>query len=31
MPSEERYIARDDPIACAHVVVDGSHPLDPSG
>jgi uridine kinase len=28
MPSEERYIARDDPVACAHLVVDGSRPLD---
>ena len=24
IPSEERYIARDDPVSCAHVVVDGS-------
>jgi uridine kinase len=27
MPAEDRYVAEDDPIACAHVVVDGSHPL----
>jgi uridine kinase len=24
MPAEDRYVERDDPIACAHVVVDGS-------
>jgi len=24
IPSEERYVRRDDPIACAHVVVDGT-------
>ena len=24
MPSEDRYVARDDPIPSAHVVVDGS-------
>jgi uridine kinase len=24
MPSEERYVERDDPISCAHLVVDGS-------
>jgi uridine kinase len=28
MPSEDRYVERDDPIACAHLVVDGSFPLD---
>lgn len=27
MPSEERYVERDDPIPSAHVVVDGSRPL----
>ena len=27
MPSEDRYVERDDPIACAHVVVDGAGPL----
>jgi uridine kinase len=27
MPAEERYIARDDPVSCAHVVVDGSEPV----
>lgn len=29
MPSEERYVERDDPIACAHVVVSGLG--DPAG
>ncbi len=24
MPMEDRYVARDDPIACAHVIVDGA-------
>ncbi len=24
MPSENRYIARDDPVSCAHLVVDGA-------
>jgi uridine kinase len=28
MPMEDRYVARDDPVACADVVVDGSRPLD---
>jgi uridine kinase len=28
MPSEDRYVERDDPIACADLVVDGSAPLD---
>ena len=27
MPSEDRYVERDDPIACAHLVVDNSEPL----
>jgi uridine kinase len=27
MPSEERYVAEDDPVSCAHLVVDGSRPL----
>jgi uridine kinase len=27
MPSEDRYVERDEPIACAHVIVDGSRPL----
>jgi uridine kinase len=27
MPSEDRYVERDDPIACADVVVDGSSAL----
>jgi uridine kinase len=28
MPMEDRYVARDDPVACAHLVVDGSRPLE---
>lgn len=28
MPSEDRYVERDDPISCADIVVDGSQPLD---
>jgi len=24
MPSEDRYVERDDPVSCAHLVVDGS-------
>jgi uridine kinase len=28
MPSEDDYVERDDPIACADVIVDGSRPLD---
>ena len=27
MPSEDRYVERDDPISCADIVVDGSMPL----
>ena len=27
MPSEDRYVERDDPIACADVVVDGAGPV----
>lgn len=27
MPGEDRYVERDDPVACAHVVVDGGGPL----
>jgi uridine kinase len=27
IPSEDRYVERDDPIACADVIVDGSRPL----
>jgi uridine kinase len=27
MPAEDRYVQRDDPIACADLVVDGSGPL----
>jgi uridine kinase len=28
IPMEERYVERDDPISCAHVVVDGGGPLE---
>ncbi len=31
MPREDRYVATDDPIACADLVVDGSSPLEGSG
>jgi uridine kinase len=31
MPSEDRYVAADDPIPSAHVVVDGSKPLAGAG
>jgi uridine kinase len=27
MPSEDRYVERDDPVACAQLIVDGSSPL----
>ena len=27
MPSEARYVARDRPLECAHLVVDGTAPL----
>jgi uridine kinase len=27
IPAEERYVERDDPVTCAHLVVDGSRPL----
>ena len=27
MPSEDAYVARDNPIACAHLVIDGAAPL----
>jgi hypothetical protein len=27
MPSEDRYVATDDPVSCAHLVVDGGGPL----
>jgi uridine kinase len=27
MPSEDRYVERDDPVACADLIVDGSGPL----
>jgi uridine kinase len=26
MPGEDRYVERDDPVACAHVIVDGGTP-----
>ena len=26
MPSEDRYVERDDPVSCAHIVVDGVGP-----
>lgn len=29
MPAEDRYVATDDPIACAHLVVDGEGPHRP--
>ena len=28
MPAEDLYVERDDPVACADVIVDGSAPLD---
>lgn len=28
MPSEDRYVERDDPIACAHLVIDGGEMVD---
>ena len=27
MPSEDSYVARDNPQACAHLIVDGTKPL----
>jgi uridine kinase len=27
IPSEEAYVARDNPLACAHMIVDGTRPL----
>ena len=27
MPSEERYVEADDPVSCAHLVVDGTQPF----
>ncbi len=27
MPNELAYVERDDPLACAHMVVDGTHPF----
>lgn len=27
MPNEEAYVRRDDPVACAHLVVDGTRPF----
>ena len=29
MPSEDRYVERDDPVGCAQIVVDGGQELDP--
>ena len=29
MPSEDRYVEVDDPVSCAHLVVDGSEPVAP--
>ncbi len=26
MPSEDRYVTEDDPVSCAHIVVDGGEP-----
>jgi hypothetical protein len=31
MPREDRYVATDDPIACADLVVDGSRSLEDDG
>ena len=31
MPSEERYVERDDPVSCAHLVVDGGRDLTAGG
>jgi len=31
LPSEERYVKRDDPVRCAHLVVDGGRGLDDRG
>ncbi len=28
MPSEDRYVARDDPVSCAHLIVDGGSTID---
>jgi len=30
MPTEDRYVERDDPAACAHLVVDGGQEIDPA-
>ena len=27
MPNEEAYVRRDEPIACAHLIIDGTQPL----
>lgn len=29
MPSEDRYVERDDPVSCAHLVIDGGRELTP--
>jgi uridine kinase len=31
MPSEDRYVERDDPVACAHLVVSNGETADPAG
>lgn len=31
MPSEDRYVERDDPVSCAHLVVDGGQQPDRAG
>ena len=31
MPSENRYVDRDDPVGCAQLVVDGSREIHPAG
>jgi uridine kinase len=27
IPNEEAYVRRDEPVGCAHLVIDGTHPL----
>ncbi len=31
MPSEDRYVERDDPVSCAHLVVDNGKACDAGG
>ena len=31
MPSEQRYVERDDPVSCAHLVIDNGKVVDASG